>query len=88
MLVCLSTEPFQRLTSFIGEAGVLLEEHNSLPVHRPVSAVPAPGRSLRHSGALRTWEVVMGRRLVEEACYAWDIRQAGRSFQEERSSIR
>jgi hypothetical protein len=88
MHVCLSTEPFQRLTSFIVEAEVLLEEHNSLPVHRPVSAVLAPGRSLRHSVALRTWEVVTDRRLVEEACYAWDIRRAGRSCQEERSSIR
>jgi hypothetical protein len=73
-----STQPFPTpLTLFIAEAEAQQEAHNSLQVHPHVSAALATDRSWLHWEIHRTWAVVTGRRLVEEACCAWHIRQAG-----------
>jgi hypothetical protein len=78
MHVIISTQPFPALlTSFIVEAEAQQEAHNSLPVHPHVSAALATDRSWHRWGVHRTWAVVTGRRLAEEACCAWHIRQAG-----------
>lgn len=73
--------PFQRLISLIAEAAALKEERSNLPVRLVVLVVLVPDRFWSCcSGGLRTWAGVTDRRLVEEACSAWDIRRAGRSF--------
>lgn len=83
MHVCIppTIQTFQRLISLIAEAAALKEERSNLLARLAVSVVLVPDRSWsRCSGGLRTWAGVTDRRLVEEACSAWDIRQAGRSF--------
>lgn len=65
------------LTLFIAEAEAQQEAHNSLQVHPHVSAALATDQSWRRWGLHRTWAAATGRRLAEEACCAWDIRQAG-----------